>query len=76
MGWFSLRPWKPDGHFTKKPKHPSKLIDDSVNKYLNNQIMNKPSETELSKTKEKSKYLKLFFIEKYLNALKINYKID
>ena len=38
--------------------------------------MNKPSETELSKTKEKSKYLKLFFIEKYLNALKINYKID
>ena len=76
MGWFPLRPWKPGGHFTKKPKYTPKLIDDSVNKYLNNQIMNKPSETELSKTKENSKYLKLSFIEKYLNSLKTNYKID
>ena len=38
--------------------------------------MNKRSETELSKTKENSKYLKLSFIEKYLNSLKTNYKID
>ena len=36
----------------QKNKYPPKLIDKSVNKYLNKKIMNKPSETEPSKTKE------------------------
>ena len=36
----------------QKSKYPPKLIDKSVNRYLNKKIVNKPSEIEPSKTKE------------------------
>ena len=49
----------------QKIEYPPKLIDKSVNKYLNNKIMNKPSETEPSKTKENIKYFKLPLIGKF-----------
>ena len=49
----------------QKNEYPPKLIDKSVNKYLNNKIMNKPSETEPSKTKENIRYFKLPFIGKF-----------
>ena len=49
----------------QKKEYPPKLIDKLVNKYLNNKIMNKPSETEQSKIKENIKYFKLRFIGKF-----------
>lgn len=48
MAWFSLRPWKTEGHCIKKNEYRPKLID----KYLSKKIMNMPSETKPSKTKE------------------------
>ena len=36
----------------QKDEYPPRLIGNSVNRYLNKKIMNKPSETEPSKTKE------------------------
>ena len=35
MGWFSIRPGKIEGHFTKKNKYLPNIIDKSVKKYLN-----------------------------------------
>ena len=46
----------------QKNEYTHKLIDKSFNKYLNNKIMNKPSETEPNKTKENIRYFKLSFI--------------
>ena len=43
----------------QKNEYPPKSIDKSVNRYLNKMIMNKPSETEPSKTKENMWYFKL-----------------
>ena len=51
--------------FLQKNEYPAKLIDKSVNRYLNKKIMNKPSETEPSKTKENIRYFKLPFIRKF-----------
>ena len=51
--------------FLQKNEYPPKLIDKSVNRYLNKKIMNKPSETETSKTKENIRYFKLPFIRKF-----------
>ena len=48
-----------------KNEYPPNLIDKSVNKYLNNKVMNKPSETKQSKTKENIRYFKLPFIGKF-----------
>ena len=64
MGWFPLIPWETEGHFTKS-KCPPKLIDKSVNRYLNKKIVNKPSEIEPSKTKENIWYFKLPFKGKF-----------
>ena len=64
MGWFPLIPWETEGHFTKS-KYPPKLIDKSVNRYLNKKIVNKPSEIEPSKTKENIWYFKLPFKVKF-----------
>ena len=41
-------------------------MDKSVNKYLS-KMMNKPNETELSKTKENTRYFKLPFIGNFVN---------
>ena len=49
----------------KKNKYPPRLIDKSVNKYLNKNIINKPIETEPSKAKESIWYFKLPFIGKF-----------
>ena len=64
MGWFPLRPWKTEGHFYKKNEYPPNWTDKSVNRHLNKKIMNKPGETEPSKTKVNPWYFKLPFIEK------------
>ena len=58
----------------QKNEYPPKSIDKSVNRYLNKMIMNKPSETEPSKTKENMWYFKLPLQKNFLNSLKINYK--
>ena len=42
-------------------EYPPKLINKSVDKYLSKKIMNKPRETDPSKTKENIRYLKLSF---------------
>ena len=57
----------------KKSEYPPKLIDNLVNKYLSKNIMNKPSETEVSKTKENIRYFKLFFIGRFskFNEIKL-----
>ena len=49
----------------QKSKYPPKLIDKSVNRYLNKKIVNKPSEIEPSKTKENIWYFKLPFKGKF-----------
>ena len=49
----------------QKSKYPPKLIDKSVNRYLNKKIVNKPSEIEPSKTKENIWYFKLPFKVKF-----------
>ena len=54
----------------QKNKYPPKLMDKSVNKYLSKNILNKPSETDPSKTKENIRYIKLSFIKNFLISLK------
>ena len=49
----------------QKSKYPPKLINKSVNRYLNKKIVNKPSEIEPSKTKENIWYFKLPFKGKF-----------
>ena len=49
----------------QKNKYPLKLIDKSINKYLNNKIIKKPSETEPSKAKKNIRYFKLPLIGKF-----------
>ena len=64
-GMVPFRPWKTERHSEKKNEYQTKLIDKSVNKYLNKKIMNKPSEAEPSKTKENIRCFKLPFIGKF-----------
>ena len=54
-----------------KKEYNPQLIDKSVNKYLSKKIVNMPSETEPSKTKENIRYFKLLFIKKFSNFTKI-----
>ena len=65
MGWFHLDLEKLNVILKKKNEYQTKLIDKSVNKYLNKKIMNKPSEAEPSKTKENIRCFKLPFIGKF-----------
>ena len=58
MGWFPLRPWKSECHFTKI-KYLPELIDESVKEYLSKKVINMPNETKPSNTKENIRYFEL-----------------
>ena len=49
----------------QKNEYPPKLIHRSINKYVSKKIINKPSETDASKTKENIRYFKLLFIGRF-----------